>query len=77
MARQQIAQDWKIVQTLRDPKTLKFSETTAKLGKFTAYTAHSKMAKRFPEYRYVAKPFHGFGGYWVDQDGNTAECLPA
>lgn len=77
MSRQQIAIDWKIKETLFDPKTHTFPVKVTKLGRYTAATAAEKMIKKFPGYRFNPKPFHGFGGYWVDGDGNTAECLPA
>ena len=73
--RQQIAQTWKIVETKREGDT--FPVTVRKLGKYTAYTAHGKMIKMFPGYRFVAKPFHGYGGYWVSPTGDTAEICPA
>lgn len=75
MARQTIALDWKIIETLREGD--KFVTKTGKLGKFTQATAAVKMSRRFSRYRFVAKPFSGFGGYWVSPTGDTAECLPA
>jgi hypothetical protein len=68
--KQQIAQNWKITEhVMIDGKII---EKTSKLGKFTAYTAASKMSKKFDGYRFNPKNFHGFGGYWVDSNGNTA-----
>lgn len=75
MARQTIAHEWKIVETVRSGDD--FITKTTKLGKYTQYTAAEKMTQRFSGYRYVSKPFSGFGGYWVSPTGDTAECLPA
>ena len=77
MTRQQVAIKWKIKETLFDQKKRMFIEKVSVLGRYTAATAAEKMTIRYPSYRYVPKPLHGFGGYWVDGDGNTAECLPA
>ena len=68
--RQQIAENWKITEhKLLDGKIV---ESTSKLGKYTAYTAADKMNKKFPSYKFTPRNFHGFGGYWVDANGNTA-----
>jgi hypothetical protein len=74
MARQTIAREWKLVQTLREGD--QFVTRTLRLGRYTAATAAEKISARFPGYRYVPKPFSGFGGYWCDAVGNTVECLP-
>lgn len=77
MARQQVAIEWKIKTITTDDKRTTFIEKTSRLGRYTAATAAEKMTRRFPGYRFVHKPNHGFGGYWVDSTGNTAELLPA
>ena len=75
MARQTIAREWKIVETLREGD--KFVSRTTKLGRYTHATAAEHMSRRFPGHRFVAKHFSGFGGYWSAPNGDTAECLPA
>lgn len=70
-----IAIDWKIVEHYLDGADIKVR--TKRLGHFTAATAREKMATAFPEYTFVAKGNHGFGGYWVHINGNTAECIPS
>ncbi len=78
MARQQIAQDWKIKEILFDQMAQKFTESEKPFGRFTQATVtekiHAIAAKR--GYRWKDKQSHGFGGYWVDGDGNTLEVLP-
>lgn len=76
MARQIIAIDWKIKETLFDCAAQKFIEKTKKFGRYTAATAASKLSAAATGYRFVEKPFHGFGGYWVNDNGDTKELLP-
>ena len=70
------AQEWDTVQTLSDGAS-EFFEKRAYFGRYTFATAQEKFLKKFPEYEFVSKPFHGSGGYLVDPDGNTVELRPA
>jgi hypothetical protein len=76
MARQQISQEWDIVEIVRDQND-KFHEKKTRLGKYTACTAKLKIAEKFPTYRFREIPYHSSGGRFVDADGSTAELLPA
>ena len=78
MARQVIAEDWKTVETLFDQRTQTFSTLTRNLGRFTAATAREKVEPLAlgRSYTWRARPVHGFGGYWVNVDGDTIELLP-
>jgi hypothetical protein len=77
MARQVIAQNWKIKEVLFDQMAQKFTEKCKRFGRYTAATAAAKVSKNAVGYRFVVKPHHGFGGYWVNSNGDTMELLPA
>ena len=77
MARQIIAIVWKTKRTLFDLQTGSFTEEEKKFGKFTAATAAEKITLIADGYKFAAKQHHGFGGYWVAENGDTLELLPA
>ena len=64
MARQIIAVDWKTKRTLFDSLTGVFTEEV-------------KMTRIADGYKFTVKQHHGFGGYWVAENGDTLELLPA
>lgn len=78
MARQQIAQDWKIVETLFDQTNQKFIESRKNAGHFTQSTIAGKVGRVAVErgYEFKSKLHHGFGGYRVNGNGDTIEVLP-
>lgn len=76
MAKQQIAIEWKIVETLYDASSQEFYTKVTRLGKFTKATALEKMNGKFPTYKFKTVLSHGSSGYHVNSVGDTAELLP-
>lgn len=77
MSRQVIAIEWNLHEVLFDQMAQKFSEKSRKFGRYTASTAAAKVSKMAVGYRFVEKPHHGFGGYWVNGNGDTLELRPS
>lgn len=77
MTRQIITHNWKAKITGFNPETNEYPETEIEIGRFTAATVKEKINKKYPEYRFQQKWVHGFGGYWVNDNGDTLEVLPS
>lgn len=77
MSKQKIAQKWKLVRTGYNAATGEFPVTTTSLGTYTAATIKEKIDAQHTEYNFLVKSYHGFGGYWVNKDGDVLEVLPA
>jgi len=75
MPRQVIAQNWKQLSITYDPIS-GFEEKTKPFGRYTKQTAIDRVTKLNPGYTFREKPNHGFGGYWVNGNGDTIEIMP-
>ena len=69
---------WKIIKT--DMQAGQLIETTTelsskKMSKSAAKNMINKMVSN--KFNFIDKPFHGFGGYWRDSEGNTIEAIPS
>lgn len=78
MARQQTAQDWKIVEIRFNQMNQTFTESCKNAGHFTQLTIAGKVGRVAIArgYEFKSKLHHGFGGYWVNGNGDTIEVLP-
>lgn len=78
MARQVIAEDWKMIQYIWDDKTSTINEKESNFGRYTKQTAIEKIQEKYPDYKFKFVRNHGFGGYWVDREtGDTIDLVPA
>lgn len=52
-------------------------ESQKVFGRYTKQTAIEKINAQFPDYKFKEQHHHGFGGYWVNANGDTIELVPA
>lgn len=73
----QTVQKWNLLTVDYDVEMNKFTEGREYFGRCSKEDAIIIMNKTYPSFWFQPKPYHGFGGYWIDCDGNVRELIPA
>ena len=78
MARQTLAENWRIEQIFYDQEKADFCITSQPLGKFMRATAIEKVADMAKSlgYQFKASKTHGSSGHWFNNSGATITLLP-
>lgn len=78
MARQTLAENWRVECIFYDRENSKFCTTSRPLGRYMAATAIEKLAAIATAFDYKFRKIasHGSGGYWVNGEGDTMALLP-